>query len=157
MKADYLNPFTESAVSVISQLLDDQGISRGLLQVRDDPVVSSGVATMIGINGRLLGHVVYDMDRGTAIQIATVMNGEDMPGINSLVRSTINELANMISGNAMIMLESKGFHCNITPPTFMMGERSEIYAAKGSRHLIVPFDTKCGRVTLSLSLSEAPL
>lgn len=154
MKADFLNPFVDGATYVMKQVLSDGGIKRGTLSLRSDPVVSSGVATLVGISGRLEGHVIFDMDRKTAMAISSVMNGEEMPGVNNIVRSTINEMANMIAGNATTRLADAGYACNITPPTFIVGSQSEIYAHKGAQHLVVPLETACGTVVVSLALAE---
>lgn len=154
MKVEYLNPFTEAAFYVLSEVIFDDDIQRGELSIRKDPMVSTGVSTVIGLTGDLQGHVVYDMDRKTAIAIATEMNGEPMPGLNDLVRSTINELANMISGNATAKLSENGYNCDITPPTFIVGVDSELYAHKGMQHIVIPLKSKCGTIILSLAVSE---
>lgn len=153
MKAEWVNPFTEAAFLVIGQVVGGEA-RRGEIRGQEDPVITSGVATVIGVTGALAGHVVYDMDRKTAIEIASVMNGEPMPGISNMVRSTINELSNMITGNAAAGLAEAGFSCQITPPTFILGDSSEVYAFQGARHLVVPIETRCGKVTLSIALEE---
>lgn len=154
MKAEHLNPFTEAAAYVLKEVLSDLEISRGALEVKQGPMITRGVATLIGITGQLRGHVIYDMDRKTALDLASAMNGEKLAGMNALVRSTINELANMISGNAASRLAGAGYRCDITPPTFIVGEQSEIFAFKGVQHLIVPIETPFGRVSISLAIQE---
>ncbi len=154
MKAEYLNPFAEAASFVLKQVIDDNTIARGTLEAKDDPHISRGVSSMVGITGQLRGHVIYDMDKKTALAIASAMNGEPMVGMDNIVRSTINELANMITGHAASKLLALGYRCDITPPTFIVGDRSELYAHKSMKHLIVPLITRCGQLTLSLALVD---
>lgn len=154
MKADFINPFTLAAFHVLGMSIGEEGLVRGKLGLSKDPHISRGVATIVGLSGRLRGHVIYDMDRKTAIKIASVMNGEELSGLDSIVRSTINELANMITGNAAGKLNDAGYVCDITPPTFLVGDQAEIYAHKGVSHLIVPIETSCGLLTVSVALQE---
>ncbi|RMH54083.1 MAG: hypothetical protein D6679_14295 [Candidatus Hydrogenedentota bacterium] len=97
MKSEFINPFTEAAFYVLSEVLGSKP-TRGSLDLRADPHVSRGVASIVGVTGQLRGHVIYDMEKKTAIEIASVMNGEKMFGVDNIVRSTINELANMDNG-----------------------------------------------------------
>jgi len=153
MKADYINPFIEAAFYVLKEILADEGIKRGALELRTNPYVSRGVATLVGLNGQLRGHVIYDMSKKTPIRIAGVMNGEEFAGLDNIVRSTISELANMITGNAATKLVDAGYVCNITPPTFLVGDPAEIYAYKEINHLLVPFTTSCGMLNVSVALA----
>lgn len=154
MKVETLNPFAEAAYYVLTQVIADERIARGALSLRDDPHVMSGVSTIIGVSGRLRGHIIQDMSRQTAIAIASAMNEEELPGLNNTVRATISELANMIAGNATIRLCEAGFACDITPPAFIVGENSEVYSHKSVKHLIIPFHTKCGEITVSIAVEE---
>jgi chemotaxis protein CheX len=154
MKVEYINPFSVAAHSVLTTVLEDKEIKRGQLAVSDDPHVIQGVSTVVGVSGALQGHVIFDMTKKTALAVASAMNGEPMVGLDNITRSTINELANMVAGNAAAKLSEAGYVCDITPPTFIIGEKSEVYAHKGMKHLVVPFETKCGTITISVALSE---
>jgi chemotaxis protein CheX len=154
MKVEYINPFSVAAHSVLTTVLEDNEIKRGQLAVSNDPHVIQGVSTVVGVSGALMGHVIFDMTKKTALAVASTMNGEPMVGLDNITRSTINELANMVAGNAAAKLSEAGYVCDITPPTFIIGEKSEVYAHKGMKHLVVPFETKCGQITISVALSE---
>lgn len=154
MKAELMNPFTEAAFYVIKECLFDEDLKRGQLGVQMGSILSSGMTTVIGIVGELEGHVLYDMTKGTAFKIAGEMNGgEEFAGIDSIVRSTINELANMISGNAAANLSEKGYNCDISPPTMVIGKNSEVFSHKADTRLTLPIQTKCGEVILALAIS----
>lgn len=154
MKVEHINPFTEAAFYVLSEVICDDGVKRGSLSVSTEPLISTGISIIIGLIGDLQGHIIYDIDKKTAVKIASEMNGEPISGLNDLVRSTISELANMISGNATAQLSGAGYRCDITPPTFVVGVNSEVYAHKEMQHLVIPLETKCGRITISLAVTE---
>lgn len=154
MKVEALNPFADAAVYVLGEVIPDAQIKRGTLSLREDPHVTSGVSTIIGISGRLRGHVIQDMNRATAIRIASTMNEEELIGLDNTVRATISELANMIAGHATIRLVEAGYLCDITPPAFLIGENSQVFAHKNTKHLIIPLETRCGEITVSIAVED---
>lgn len=156
MKAEYLNPFINAATSVLRQFIPDIDINRGEIDIIDQPGHPRTVATYIGISGDLEGRVMYEMNRSTAVGIAEVMNGEELPGLNDLTRSTIQELGNIISGNASQELKQgfDGLTINITPPSLIIGENTEITDSVSDRFISVPLDTNYGEVVINLSVRE---
>jgi chemotaxis protein CheX len=154
MNVQHLNPFVDGAAFVLEQCIPNAELKRGELKFSMDPHVSAGISTYIGLTGALRGGVIYDMDRQTAIAITSVMNDEVQPGMNNLVRSTISELANMMTGNAATRLNHAGVRVDITPPTFIIGSDTQVYSYKSTGHLIVPIETRCGSLILSLSITE---
>ncbi|MBL4888724.1 MAG: chemotaxis protein CheX [Candidatus Lindowbacteria bacterium] len=155
MKAEYMNPFAEASFYVMKEVLMDESLTRGQLGVQKGAVVSAGMTTVIGIIGQLEGSVLFDMTTETALAIAGEMNGgETFTELDSLVRSTINEMANMISGNASARLSSSGFNCDISPPTMVVGKGTEVFLYKADTRLALPIITKCGEVNLAVSIAE---
>ncbi len=156
MKAEYINPFVSSAISTLEQFIPDIEIERGELDVADTPSHTLGAAVYIGISGKLKGRVIYDMGRITAVKIASEMNGEDIPGLNDLVRSTIQELGNIITGNASSKLHKQldGKHIDITPPSLIVGDETEISDSISSKYLVVPLQTDLGEIIINLNIKE---
>lgn len=157
MKAEYLNPFITAATTVLRQFVDDIEIERGDIEVIDQPGNPRSVATYIAISGDLEGNVLYEMNKITAVNIAEAMNEEDIPGMNELARSTIQEVANIISGNASRELASSsvGKSINITPPTMFIGSDTEISDSVGKSFLMVPLKTNYGTLIVNLSVRES--
>lgn len=154
MKVQNLNPFVDAAAYVLEQCIPNAGLKRGELKFSTDPHISAGISTYIGLTGELRGRVIYDMNKQTAVEITSVMNEEEQVGMNNLVRSTICELANMMTGNAATRLNHSGVRVDITPPTFIIGSDTQVYSYKTMGHLIVPIETRCGSLVISLSITE---
>lgn len=157
MEAEYLNPFITAATSVLRQFIPDVEIERGNPDVIDQPGHPRSVATYIGISGDLEGRVIYEMNRLTAIELARAMNEDpDIPGLNELVRSTIQELANIISGNASRELEGmeEGLSISITPPTMIIGEDTEISDSVSETFVQLPLDTNYGELMINLAVRK---
>jgi chemotaxis protein CheX len=156
MKADYINPFVSSAISTLKQFIPDIEIERGQLSVINSPSRTLGAAVYIGISGDVQGRVIYDMGRTTAVKIASAMNQEDLPGLNEMVRSTIQELGNIISGGASTKLHDNlnGKHVDITPPSMIVGDDTEISDSISSKYLVVPLNTNYGQILINVNLRE---
>lgn len=158
MKAEYINPFVSSAISTLQQFIPEIEIERGELDISKTPSQSLGTATYIGISGDLKGRVIYDMNRITAVNVASEMNGEDIPGLNDLVRSTIQELGNIVTGNASSKLHKQldGKHIDITPPSLIVGDDVEISDSVSEKYLQVPLKTNLGNILINVNIKENP-
>lgn len=154
MKADYINPFVRTAVRTLKQFIPDLEIERGEVTLAKSPFETVGTATYIGISGDLQGRVIYEMDRDTAVKIASEMNGEELPGMNEMVRSTIQELGNIISGNATTELRKAAGEkeIDITPPSMIVGNETEISDSVSSEFLCVPLETNLGEVVINVAV-----
>lgn len=157
MKAEYLNPFIEAATDVLKQFIPDIEIDRGELDATTSPSETLGVAVYIGISGDLEGRVIYDMGRETAVDLASAMNQEDLPGMNELVRSTLQELGNVISGNATTNLRKAADSrtIDITPPSMIVGADTEISDSVEQTLIQVPLQTNYGTLVINLAVRES--
>lgn len=156
MKAKYVNPFLTAFIEVMQQFIDDLEIERGEPSVAEAPFTSRGAAVYIGISGDLEGRVIYDMSRVTAVELASAMTEESLPGLNEMVRSTIQELAKRISGNVGTKLgEVDGpIAIDITPPSLIVGADAEISDSISSEFLKVPLETNYGTVEVNMAVRE---
>jgi chemotaxis protein CheX len=156
LKAEYINPFVTTTISTLEQFIPDIEINRGDLTVNESPFETVGTATYIGISGDLEGRVLYEMDRSTAVNIASAMNGEDLPGMNEMVRSTIQELGNIITGNATTALRNAVGEkkIEITPPSMIIGTDTEITDSVSNQYLQVPLNTNHGDILINVAVKE---
>ncbi|WP_276354128.1 chemotaxis protein CheX [Cohnella caldifontis] len=116
MKAEYINPFLESARMVIEQMVQIRP-STGQLALKDIKFVDHHVWIQIGLTGQMTGDIVFGFSETVALKIiSAMMGGFVLTEIDDLGRSAISELGNMISGNASTMLYNQGVHVDITPP-----------------------------------------
>jgi chemotaxis protein CheX len=116
MKAEYINPFLESARMVIEQMVQIRP-STGQLALKDIKFVDHHVWVQIGLTGQMTGDIVFGFSETVALKIiSAMMGGFVLTEIDDMGRSAISELGNMISGNASTMLYNQGVHVDITPP-----------------------------------------
>ncbi|TVQ40252.1 MAG: chemotaxis protein CheX [Spirochaetaceae bacterium] len=156
MRVEYINPFVESAYNILKEMLKCD-VKRGELYLKSTAMPVLGVAAIVGLAGDVEGRVLFDMKRDTAIRVASAMleamEMEPITTLNDMGRATINELANMITGQAVTKLHELGFKFDLTPPALLSGENMEI-SDTGVEALIVPMEVPQGRIEINVAIRE---
>ncbi|GIP41272.1 chemotaxis protein CheX [Paenibacillus sp. J31TS4] len=136
MKAEYINPFLESARSVIEQLIQVKPTT-GSLGIKDIKFVESYLWIQIGLRGEMKGDIVFGLHEDVALKlVSAMMGGFVLTELDEIGRSAISELGNMISGNASTMLFNQGITVDITPPVVLHSAESAGFDPK--RALSIP-------------------
>ena len=152
MKAEFVEPFLQSAFHVLSMVAGLEA-DRGALSLRKGKTFTAQqLNVVIGVNGDIEGVVVYGMTLATAQKIAGAMMGQPAAAFDEMAASAIGEMANMISGGAMTSLSAVGYDCKITPPSMVRGAGAEITTTTPS--LVLPVRTQFGKIEVSIALAE---
>lgn len=152
MRVEYINPFVEASFNILKEVLSSE-IRRGELYLKAVSQPILGVATIIGLAGDVEGRVLFDMEKSTALAIASQMNGEELTELDELAKATITELANMITGQAVTKLFDLGFKFDLTPPAIFTGDNMQV-SDSGVEALIVPIDTDLGKIEINVAIRE---
>jgi chemotaxis protein CheX len=83
--------------------------------------------------------------------VASYLAGSPMPESEEVARETVCELANMVIGSAVTVLNDQGFHFKINPPVVHaddLGEKS----SEEQEALVMCFDTAGGRVFMNIAM-----
>ena len=153
MKAEFINPFLTAAFMVLERL-GNKTTDKGKLTLKSSPIEGNDVNTIIGVTGDIRGQVLYSMNIDTAMKLASMMlMGMPVTEFDELCKSAVNELGNMITGNAASELGNSGFNCTITPPTLFMG-REVTVSIKNSQILVIPIITDFGEIAINVALTE---
>ena len=152
MRIEYINPFVESAFSVLREVLNVDP-KRGELYLKSSSQSILGVAAIVGLAGDVEGRVLLDMTMDTALSIASAMNMEELKSLDDLGKATINELANMITAQAVTKLHDLGFEFDLTPPAIITGENMEV-SDTGVEALIVPVEMPQGKIEINVAVRE---
>jgi len=140
MRVEYINPFVESTFGVLKEVLNTD-VKRGDIYLKPTSMAIMGVAALVGLAGDVEGRVLFDMSKDTALFIAGGMNGETFTHLDELAKATIQELANMITAQAVTKLHDLGFKFDLTPPALFTGENMEVSTNLGEvEALIVPME-----------------
>ena len=75
MRLVYLQPFVTSAQRILEEVVSE-GIVTGDVRLASAALPSRGVTAIVGLPVKGRGRFLFDMDRDTALKIASAMNGE---------------------------------------------------------------------------------
>jgi len=155
MRVEYINPFVEAAFSVLKEVLNAE-VKRGEIYLKPTSMSIMGVAALVGLAGDVEGRVLFDMTKDTALHIAGAMNGENFTALDELGKATIQELANMITAQAVTKLHDLGFKFDLTPPALFTGENMEVSTNLGEvEALIVPMELGGGKkIEVNVAIRE---
>ena len=151
MRYDYVQPFVSSAQEILEQVLSGQ-IAAGKVQLSPAPRTGNGVTAIVGVTGEGEGRVLFEMSRQTALGIAAEMNDEPQTELGSLAKETLSELASMMTGRAISLLNDKGHKLRVSPPTLIAGDNVTISTAE-LETLIVPLETTHGEVVVNVAMA----
>jgi chemotaxis protein CheX len=150
VNSEFIQPFIDASIKVIGEVTA-RAVTRGPVSIKTSPVPVLGVASVIGIVGEIEGRLVLDVSRETSCRLASCMNGQELTAYDSLVTSTINELANMIGGLAVSALVNKGYKLEITPPTLFSGNDMKISNIT-LETVVIPLELDLGRIILNIGI-----
>ena len=153
MRMDLIQPFVSAADSVLGQLLEGPTVV-GNPSMDKDAYRRKGVAAVINFQGDIEGRIIFDLEFETAFRIATRLAGGETAvqhPTEALAAETLCELANMILGNAVTLLNDRGFHFRVQPPEV----HTDAEGLKGSydtEAVVMSFETPAGCVYLNVAM-----
>ncbi|MGA3104478.1 MAG: chemotaxis protein CheX [Terriglobales bacterium] len=151
MRMDLIQPFINSADAVLAQALQSP-ISIENLSMEEEAYRRKGVAAEVGLTGEIEGRIIFDVDLGTAVQLASRLAGIAVSETDEdLVREAVCELANQIIGNAVTTLNDQGFHFHVRPPSFLTAEQGS-KSSEDTEALVMGFRTASGDVFMNVAL-----
>lgn len=136
MKAEYINPFLESASIVLEQLINIRPAT-GELGIKDVKFVEKYIWIQIGLTGQMQGDIVFGLHESVALKlVSAMMGGFVLNEMDEMGKSAISELGNMISGNASTILFNQGVRVDITPPVMLHSANAAGFTA--TKALTIP-------------------
>jgi chemotaxis protein CheX len=155
MRVEYINPFVEAAFNVLKEVLNSSEVKRGDLYLKSTTMSIMGVAALVGLAGDVEGRVLFDMTKETALAVSGAMNGETFTVLDEMAKATIQELANMITAQAVTKLHDLGFKFDLTPPALFTGDNMEISNNLKVEALIVPMELgSIGKIEVNVAIRE---
>ena len=150
MKMELIQPFINAADCVLAEVLhcstkiDD-------VSMEDEIYRRKGTASVINIRGDIEGRVILDLSPEVALKVASHLAGEELPASEQVVRETVCELANMVIGNSVTLLNDQGFRFKVYPPEIHMSEEG-LAGTADTEALVLCIETPCGEIYLNISM-----
>jgi chemotaxis protein CheX len=150
MKMELIQPFINSADAILAQLLSCT-TAIGDVSMDEETYRRKGAASLVAIRGDIEGRVIVDLDPATAVKVAAQLAGGPVEESEQLVRETVNELANMMIGNAVTLLNDQGFHFKVFPPE-VHNAAEGFEGSQDTEALVMCIETPSGSVYLNIAM-----
>ncbi len=153
MTNEFYQTFVNATQDVLKLMLDINSVAN---QDGDDTHSTDwdvGVGIAIGVSGDLGGEIVYCFPSKTALEMVRTMSGMDFDEVDYFVTSAIGEIANIISGKALVLLSQHNVVCDILPPKVIALDNAVGFSAgkdKASTCII----TDIGAVGITVNLKK---
>ncbi len=139
MNADFINPFLNATVNVLSMMAFVKP-TPGKPFIKKDKKAHGDISGIIGMTGSSKGVVVISLSKAAAIKIVSSMLGEEYTELNEGVSDAIGEITNMISGDARRELAAKGYVFEAGLPSIIIGPDHEIESITKGPTVAIPFE-----------------
>jgi chemotaxis protein CheX len=150
MRMELIQPFINAADAVFAESLQAP-TKIGDLTMEENTYRRKGVAALIGIKGDIEGRVILDLAPEVAMRVAGHLAGGPLPESEQVVRETVCELANMVIGNSVTLLNDQGFRFKVFPPEIHVNEEC-LAGTADTEALVLCIETPCGEVYLNIAM-----
>ncbi len=150
MRMELIQPFIDAADAVFSETLQSPAKIADL-SMDENTYRRKGVAAVIAIRGDIEGRIVLDLSPDVAVKIASQLAGTEILASEQVVRETVCELANMVIGNSVTLLNDQGFRFKVFPPEIHTREEG-LASTVDTEALVLCLETPCGEVFLNIAM-----
>jgi chemotaxis protein CheX len=147
---ELIQPFISAADAVFAESL--QAPTNIVdLSMDEDAYRRKGVAALISIKGDIEGRVILDLSQEVAMKVASQLAGSEVEASEQVVKETVCEMANMVIGNSVTLLNDQGFHFKVFPPEIHMDETG-LAGSADTEALVICIETPCGEIYLNIAM-----
>ena len=150
MRMELIQPFINAADAVFAEALQAP-TQIADLSMDEDTYRRKGVAALIAIKGDIEGRVILDLAPDVAMRVASQLAGAELPESEQVIRETVCELANMVIGNSVTLLNDQGFRFKVFPPEIHMSEEG-LAGSTDTEAMVLAVETPCGTIYLNIAM-----
>lgn len=153
MRYDYIEPIVTSTIKVLDSVIQSD-IAKGTASLIRGDEIDGELAIVIKLGDDSEGYIILNMDAETALKISNVMLNDCYENLQPIGMDSISELANMIAGNAISVINDLGFDFKVYPPQIV--KKDDIRSKAPDVEVFqVPLFTDCGEITMNIALRTA--
>lgn len=150
MRMELIQPFINAADAVFAESL--QAPTKIVdLSMDENTYRRKGVAALIIIKGDIEGRVILDLAPEVAFRVASQLAGSPVQESEQVVRETVCELANMVIGNSVTLLNDQGFRFKVFPPEIHMSEEG-LAGNVDTEAMVLCIETPCGEIYINIAM-----
>jgi chemotaxis protein CheX len=150
MKMELIQPFINAADAVLAETL--QCATKIADLTMDEEIYRrKGIAALIVIKGEIEGRVILDLEPRVAVKVASYLAGAQVEESEQIVGETVCELANMVIGNSVTLLNDQGFRFKVFPPELHTSEEG-LAGSLDTEALVLCFETPSGNAFMNIAM-----
>jgi CheY-specific phosphatase CheX len=147
---ELIQPFINAADAVFSESL--RAPTKIVdLSMDEETYRRKGVAALILIKGDIEGRVILDLAPEVAHKVASHLAGSVVQESPQVARETVCELANMVIGNSVTLLNDQGFRFKVFPPEMHVNDQG-LSSSIDTEAMVICIETPCGQVYLNIAM-----
>jgi len=150
MKIELINPFNNATDAALTEMLRGH-VEVTTVAMNEEVYRRKGVAASVAIRGDIVGHIIFDLEPETARRVAGALAGGEVEPSEPMARETVCELANIVVGNAITLLNDQGYSFKVSPPLVHTAETGFVGNFQ-SEALVMCFDTPSGKAYLNIAM-----
>ena len=150
MRMDLIQPFIGSLDTVLAEMMNAPAKIVDLT-MEEDGYRKKGAAALVCFRGQIEGRVILDMEPQAAAQVASVLSEGEVDPAAPLVFEAVCELANMVIGNSVTLLNDQGFRFKVFPPEIHMNAEG-LSGDHDTEAMVIAIETPCGLAYLNISM-----
>jgi len=85
------------------------------------------------------------------MKVATILAGAEVEASDQVVRETVCEMANMVIGNSVTLLNDQGFRFKVFPPEIHADETG-LSSTVDTEAMVLGLETPCGEIYLNIAM-----
>jgi chemotaxis protein CheX len=153
MKAEFINPFIESTLNVLSTMAQTKATA-GAPALKQNKTTWGEVSGVIGMAGHnISGNMIISFDEPCILSIVSKMLMEEFKEITPDVVDAVGEITNMITGGTKKLLSAQGFSFEMAIPITIKGKGIELSQLSSAPIISIPFKTDSGTFVVEANLS----
>jgi chemotaxis protein CheX len=147
---ELIQPFINAADAVFAESL--QGPTRiGDLSMEQGAYRRKGIAALITIKGDIEGRIILDLAPDVASRVASILTGCQVTEDDQIIRETVCELANMVIGNSVTLLNDQGYTFKVFPPEVHTSDEG-LAGSADTEAMVLAIETSCGSIFLNIAM-----
>lgn len=154
MNVNFINPFLESLVNVISTMANME-LTPGKPGLKKDSQAKGDISGLIGMIGpQTKGSLSITFEQKLILEIMQNMLGENPGMINDEITDLVGEITNMVTGGAKHKLADKGYEFEMATPIVVSGNGHCISHKASGKKIIIPFNTDHGKAFIEICFDK---
>ncbi|WP_299790895.1 chemotaxis protein CheX [uncultured Shewanella sp.] len=150
MNVNFINPFLESLLNVVSTMANMK-LTPGKPKIKTDNLAKGDVSGLIGMVGpQTKGSLSITFEQGLILEIMQNMLGENPGEINEEITDLVGEITNMVTGGAKNILGDKGYEFEMATPVVVSGLGHRISHKANGKKIIMPFASPYGTAYIEI-------